>query len=738
MAQPMKELYEFGSFTLDVHESRLLREGRAIPLKPKVLETLVVLVENTGRTLDKEELMKRLWPDSYVEEANLAVNISQLRKALGENGDTYIETVPKRGYRFNAQVTKVLADPVDMIVRERTRARVVIDEEETDGQRALPAADVTAAFPQTLSKPKGLRWIPRQRKLAVVAFVVILTAGLGLGMFLFRSRSNRSSPPNSTRLTNIGRVTLTSISPNGEYVAYVVREDKLQSVWLLHRPSSRNIEIIPAVEKTYWTINFTPDGNHIEYNLFPEQVLYRVSLFGGPTTKVLEQISSGVAYSPNGNQMAFVRPGDDKLHLVVANADGSNQKVLASTIDGERFAYFPSTLAWSPDGASIALIVWRRGPNDAQFFPVVFGAVDGKRLELKSHQWVALRGVSWVNDGSALLIVASDEDYDSCQVWRVSCIDGSVEKVTNDVNSYATLRPNGTNSEFVTIRQVPMSTIWIVPQDDMTKATQVSSHTTDGMWGVCWTADGKLIYASKASGRFDIWIMNHDGTGRKQLTADSKANLIPTVTPDGKWIAFSSNRTGSWKIWRMGIDGTNPVPLTDLSDGYIYKAASADSRWIIYEDRNPPYFGVLKESIEGGAPIKLSQENDHWGAYLRIGASPDGKWVALSYRTANDGTTRLGIIPYDGGDLVKTFDLPADYTYECLPRWTADSKAITYARHTIGSKIWIQPIDGSPARVLVDFKSDNIWDFAWSPDGKELAVARGGRFGDVVLISNVR
>src|SRR5437660_9242075 len=130
MSQRMKELYEFGPFTLDVAEGRLLRDGQTVPLKPKVLDTLIVLVENTGHAMDKEELMKRLWPDSFVEEANLAVNISQLRKALGENGERYIETVPKRGYRFNAQVTKVLADPVDMVVRERTRARIVVEEQE--------------------------------------------------------------------------------------------------------------------------------------------------------------------------------------------------------------------------------------------------------------------------------------------------------------------------------------------------------------------------------------------------------------------------------------------------------------------------------------------------------------------------------------------------------------------------------------------------------------------------------
>src|SRR6266545_3660737 len=151
MSQQTKQLYEFGAFTLDVEESRLLRGGQPVPLKPKVLETLFVLVESGGRVIDKEVLMKRLWPDSFVEDANLAVNISQLRKALGddENGGHFIETVPKRGYRFAAQVTKVLADRADLVVHERTRSRIVIEEHETNGdyeaQRAIDTGGPAAA-----------------------------------------------------------------------------------------------------------------------------------------------------------------------------------------------------------------------------------------------------------------------------------------------------------------------------------------------------------------------------------------------------------------------------------------------------------------------------------------------------------------------------------------------------------------------------------------------------------------
>src|SRR5262249_31329518 len=101
--------YEFGPFRLDVAEQLLLRDGESVPLTPKAFDLLQALVEGYGHLLEKEELLKRVWPDTFVEEANLASNISQLRKALGdgENGHRYIETAPKRGYRFVADVKKL-------------------------------------------------------------------------------------------------------------------------------------------------------------------------------------------------------------------------------------------------------------------------------------------------------------------------------------------------------------------------------------------------------------------------------------------------------------------------------------------------------------------------------------------------------------------------------------------------------------------------------------------------------
>src|SRR5437868_2255761 len=135
MSKQAKHFYEFGPYRLDTANRLLMHDGEVVPLKQKAVETLLVLVEGRGEVLGKEELMQRLWPDSFVEESNLTQNIYMLRKALGV-GD-YIETVPRRGYRFAAEVRGWEEETSELIVREKSRATVLIEEEtsEQPGER---------------------------------------------------------------------------------------------------------------------------------------------------------------------------------------------------------------------------------------------------------------------------------------------------------------------------------------------------------------------------------------------------------------------------------------------------------------------------------------------------------------------------------------------------------------------------------------------------------------------------
>lgn len=180
MTRPAKHFYEFGPFRIDAVERLLLRQGEVVPLNPKAFETLLLLVSNSGHMLGKEEMMKTLWPDTFVEEGNLSQNIFLLRKALGETPDEqkYIETVPKRGYRFVATVREFRDDGRDSTAPDRSPSPAVVDEPEE-------ALRVNAAAPKRRSSPVLAFSIP----------LVLVAAALAYFWASRRSNDSVASPP---------------------------------------------------------------------------------------------------------------------------------------------------------------------------------------------------------------------------------------------------------------------------------------------------------------------------------------------------------------------------------------------------------------------------------------------------------------------------------------------------------------------------------------------------------------
>jgi len=163
MSLQTKHIYEFGPFRLVEAEHLLLCDGKAVPLTPKAFDLLLTLVEGHGHLLEKEELLKKVWPDTFVEEANLASNISQLRKALGdgENGHRYIETAPKRGYRFVASVREMVGEGAGPDREGQTESLKAVDDQQSDAANgAKSIARITAIIYTGLGeKDQAFKWL---------------------------------------------------------------------------------------------------------------------------------------------------------------------------------------------------------------------------------------------------------------------------------------------------------------------------------------------------------------------------------------------------------------------------------------------------------------------------------------------------------------------------------------------------------------------------------------------------
>jgi len=751
MRKRTRQLYEFGPFRLDADERLLIRDGRMTPLPPKVFDTLLVLVENSGRVVSKDELMQSLWPDTFVEESNLTQNISQLRRALGDGAADaqYIETVPKRGYRFIAGVQPLA---VNGISTEEAFA--------VNGHAPAPAAEAEpklADCEQTLPLETGIapEKLNRKRSLAVATLVAFSLAIVILALVVASRRAGNNGwqardafqQVELVKLTASGKALLPAISRDGKFVAYVAEDDGLQSLWVRQAPTNSSAQIVAPAEVVFAGATFSLDDSLIYYVARRKgedlNKLYQIPLLGGAAREIMANVDSPVTFSPNGQYFAFVRNymAQRETSLIVAKLDGSEERKLATRKRPETLSLLGPS--WSPDGRMIACAAVVAGQGGSSMQVLAFRVEDGSSEPIGSQTWTFIGQVAWLGDGSGLAFNAWQRNWGTYgdQIWLLTFPKGEARPVTKDMNNYdgvsvsANLAAPGA---MITQRTDRVSRISIMSKGaggfDAERAAQIQSGFSGNLserFGLDWTPDERMVYSSQASGNLDVWITTADGKQQKQLTRDEQIDLQPVVTPDGRYIVFVSERAGSSHIWRMDLDGGDLKQLTRGKNHYS-PSLSPDGRWVVYHSSTPGSPSLWKVSIDGGEPAPLSA-----ASAIRPQVSPDGKWIACFYQDQKDGVFKAGLLPFAGGEptLVEGMAQPEFL----ILRWSPDSRELTYIATRQGvSNIWSKPIDGGPAHQLTNFTSDRIFRFAWSRDGKFLACERGMDINDAVLISAVK
>jgi len=341
-----------------------------------------------------------------------------------------------------------------------------------------------------------------------------------------------------------------------------------------------------------------------------------------------------------------------------------------------------------------------------------------------------------LSDSKSLLVIGAKEERgsDLHQIWEISYPGGEARQITNDTNNYDTIALTSDGRFLTTVRNELVAHIWTMPSDDVTRARQLTRgfEKSDGVSGLSWMPDGKIVYGSSLSGNGIISLMEADGSNSKQLI---KGSAIPTVSPDGRYLVSQKGTTAASDrgLWRWDLSDGSEKQLTKGTD--IWATFSPDSKWIIYTHYGERV-GLWKVSVEGG---ETKQILDGYGYAICPTVSPDGKTVA--FVLSRTGQTRqIALLPFDGGEIIKTFDatLQSNPTNDKKNlQWTADGRGIYFIAFTNGvSNIWQQPIDGSAPVQVTNFKEGRIFNFAFSADGSQLALSRGTFNSDVVLIEN--
>lgn len=713
MSLQSKQFYEFASFRLDPSEKVLLHEGRPVPLTPKVFDTLQVLVENAGHLLAKRFLMQHIWPDRFVEESNLTFNIKMLRKALGDDAASprFIETVPRRGYRFIAEVRKIEAEEKRAIARDENKLTA------------------TPAMPEPT---------PARRKSwqVLVIFGGLLIPIFFAGRYLQPGWADQVppiliSPFAAEKLSTNGNVGQAVISPDGKYVVYVNGfGGEKQSVWLRQLESANNVEIIPPTEDFYAGLALSPDGNFLYFSRRPRNFdgqadIYRVSVFGGVAQKIIGETQGWISLSPDGQKISFVRcyyRNKEFCSLWIADSQtGGGQQKIASRPRPYRIG----DNEFSPDGKAVAFAVGQSENQSNEFSLMQVDIESGVEKRLTDENFFNIKSLTWLPGKKGLLLTASKIPNRNFLIWHIS-ENGESLPLTKDSETYSVLSFDKTAQKLVSTRVVPDFVLYVGRFENASgrRAVADAAH-------VSFAPDGKILYSSAMSGNDEIWSVNDDGSGQRQLTNDRGYDTRPIVSPDGATVFFSSNRTGTVHLWQMTPDGSSQTRVTRKEGGFPI-SVSGDGEWVYYHhglDRT-----LWRVSLKNGREQKIYGQ----GKY-EFALSPDGKLFSFSDRSGPSQLLKIASVA--DGKPVRAYQIKNEGGRILEIFWKPDGKGIYYT--TADSEfeknvLWLQRFDERSPQRIADLGDEETFSLSVSPDGKQFAYIQGRWKHDAVLITGLK
>ncbi len=590
------------------------------------------------------------------------------------------------------------------------------------------------------------------RRSAAWMIAPVLLVGLALVGYwqFFYGQEPSINPFQSTELdilTAHGMARAVAISPDGRYIAYVKgEEDGRHSLWLRQTTSVGDTQIAPPGQTKYEFLRFSPDGNLL-YSVASEgegqpPALFQLTTLGLNRRQMAADVNSQITFSPDGRNIAFIRVTEADNSIVIVDNQGANERILRTRTYPEVFG---DEVSWSPDGLLIAAPTLTRGATYAGGMAVIDVATGTEtRIPLKEEKLLRISQLAWVNDGKGLIYTPYAANMGArYQIRYAAYPSGEIENVTNDLTSYEDLSMTADSQTIVAVQREYSMGIWLTAENDFATAVGINSKTAadDGERGVTWTKDGKIVFVSSEGGAQNIWRMNADGSDPKPLTTDYRfGKIAPRLSTGGDAITYlgravhpvTNDLLPGNVFYQMDPDGQNARPIT-VDTNTAFAAASANDEWVVYTSRADGTFRIWKIPVNGGDAVKLTDVDSIWPSI-----SSDGRSVA--YFTNEKGKPPgIGTISIDGGPVLKTFELPATTNIDAGLAWNKAGNGILFV-NTLGttSNIWSQPLDGKTPTQLTAFKEFQIASFAINAEGTRLAVARGSRNQNVVLIKSVR
>ena len=652
---------------------------------------------------------------------DVAIELEEIRSDLKDSAATHLSTPPVSAATSGIEVTHL-------------------------DQRPFSAVNTSAAPTHSISSAEYIVSQIGRHKQGVLFVLTAVAVGLiGGGYLLYRFTARTKAVPAAgsmkiERLVNNINVNSASISPDGKYVVYVLTKDGNSS--LRYRQVSSGGEVELAALGQDANVNgttFSPDTESVYYQLrsreYPRGALFNVPVIPGrPPRKILEYLNSPVSFGPDGKRFVF-RRGDPKKSdegIYIGNLDGGEPRLIAKRTGQDFFQGWP---AWSPDGKVIVTPVGTE-TGGTQYSLVEIPAAGGPEHAFTKFKWRGpIYKPLWFKDGTGLIISGYESPTSTIQIFQVTYPEGNVTQITKDLNEYGTSSFGLTadSSTIVTIEKESTSQIWLADAGEEENHTRkVTDGKNDGRGGLAVLSDGRFVYWVLNGENRDVWIMNADGSGQRQLFSNPEGKSSFSVTPDGHYLLYVSARVGqSAHIFRLNIDTGEEKQITFGGSSDDFPFSSADSQTVYFGSWRSDNYRFWKTSIDGGEATQVTDLPFNPHRVLPGGKLVDG---GLFDEQVTPARWRGAFYSLPENRIVKIFDYPKEATEGNA----LDEHTLIYTKPEAGvDNIWTQPIDGGPAKQLTRFISQQIGGFA-SNDYKHFAVMRGTSSSDLVLIKNFR
>ena len=708
----LSRTYRFGDFEFSVRAGELRRNGQVVRLQRQPALVLLALLEYAGEVITRDELRERLWPDASVHDFDnsLRVAINKLRQAIGDDPDNpeYVETLPRRGYRWLSPVT----------VEEHTHAVA------GDGTQSADRIDAQRTIKSEVLGRQGPNW--KSIWLTALLLVAALT------VFKYARPHPQPADPKVVPLTTYpGLEYMPAFSPDGRQVAFA---------WTGADPTgSYSVYIKPMDDERAHKLTeppdgacdsdpvWAPDGKSIYfYRRGDRSGIYASPVTGGPVRLLVATHLGGQRVrrarfdvSPKGNLLVYPDAVAGKetvalfaLDLATMTSRQITDPPAKSEGDGDP--------AFSHNGATVA---YQRNVNDREEIYVV--PPNGGASRLLTSNFIAdfVDGLAWTADDHEVLLGGK-------QLRRISV--GNSEQ-TIAIVPYVpgpALFPAIHGRDLVYVQAGLTANVWKLALRDPVHAAgepvQLISSTRQQA-APAYSPDGsRIAFQSDRSGEWQIWTCARDGSDPVQLThLRGTVTGTPRWSPDGKQILFDSRASGRSQIYIVAASGGEPRQLTRDGEGSEVPAWSRDGQWVYYSMIKDGTANIWKMPVQGGAPTPITSIGGVYAA-----ESYDGKYIYFS-RNPLDAT--IWRVPVEGGaeEVVNGVPKPFDDSH-----WVLTSSGI-YVIDGVGDLLYYQFDTSRTTKVFHDQRFITDWSMAVSPDGTEVLWAQiDARLADLMLVQN--